>query len=208
MGAYNFIRFEEEAREVLTKAQGKARELVQAALSEAARIREQARKEGYDKGHQDGYQKGLEAGMQALGVEARPVMKFVETIAQNLDAARGDIVRKAETEVLKLAIEIARKIIRAEITTQGKIVQENLKRAIELVAKRHELTVHVNPNDYKTVKKFFPKLFAGFPEIGNIELRKDDAVSPGGCVVKTREGGVDADIHTQLEQIEKALLGS
>lgn len=207
MGTYNFIRFEEEAREVLTRAQGKARELVQAALNEATRIREQAHKEGYDKGYQDGYQKGLQAGMQSLSTEAAPLLKLIESIARELDAARGDVVRKAETEVLKLAIEIARKIVRAEITVQGRIVQENLRRAIELAARRHELTVHVNPGDYKAVKKFFPKLFAGFPEIGSIELRKDDGVAPGGCVVKTREGGVDADVNTQLEQIEKALLG-
>jgi flagellar biosynthesis/type III secretory pathway protein FliH len=36
---------------------------------------------------------------------------------------------------------------------------------------------------------------------------EDDSISPGGCRIITLEGEVDADIKTQLEEIERQLLG-
>ena len=39
-----------------------------------------------------------------------------------------------------------------------------------------------------------------------MELEQDSTVHPGGCVVETESGWVDARIDTQLDRMEKALL--
>jgi flagellar biosynthesis/type III secretory pathway protein FliH len=87
------------------------------------------------------------------------------------------------------------------------MVIENLKSAVQLVIKKHQLQVFINPQDHEIIQKFIPDLKKVFAEIQQVELFSDENVSKGSCVVKTKESVIDADINTQLALLEKNLFG-
>ena len=63
--------------------------------------------------------------------------------------------------------------------------------------------MHVD--DLETVRAFREDLTALVDGIGQLEIVEDRRVSPGGCVVETTGGTIDARIETQFTEIESLL---
>ena len=113
----------------------------------------------------------------------------------------------AERELVRLSVRIAEKIVKAEVASGARVAVENLRRAVALAVRRREVRVRLNPADLEAVEKFLPELRREVVDLGRVELEADPAVSRGGAVVVTPEGAVDADLRTQLEEIERGLVG-
>ena len=129
-----------------------------------------------------------------------------ETI-QGIEARQKDLFDTAERDLIQLAVAIAGKIVKGEVDTGRKVAIENVRRAISLAVNRGTLEIHLHPKDHSMVEKYLPELTAEFTDIDSVELRDDPAIEQGGCVVHTQMGKIDADIRTQLEEIERTLLG-
>ena len=99
------------------------------------------------------------------------------------------------------------KIVKTTISAGAPVAIENLRRAIELTASRRELKVLLHERDLARIEEFLPELRREFADVRKIALEPSPAVEPGGVIVQTREGSVDATIATQLDQIERGLLG-
>jgi flagellar assembly protein FliH len=182
--------FEEEA--LAGEELRKAREVLQAALAERERIREQARRDGFEKGLAEGREAAVRAERERLARECAPL---------------GELLRAAAREVDRLSVRIAEKIVKAEIAGGRPVAAENLRRAVALAVRRRELRVRVNPDDLALVEGFLPELRRELGDLGRVELEADPALARGGVVVSTPEGSVDAGLQAQLDEIERGLLG-
>ena len=54
---------------------------------------------------------------------------------------------------------------------------------------------------------FVPELLAKLRSIEDVQIVPDEAVSPGGCIVRFGAGQIDATLETQLRRIADELLG-
>jgi flagellar assembly protein FliH len=207
MQPFTLQSFEDEAKAIVSQARAKAKELLTAALAEQAKIREQARREGIELGRAEGRAAAEPAERKRLAEETAGLSKVLEEVMRSIEAKRGELLALAERDLVRLAVAIAEKIVKAEIAAGKPVAAENVKRAIELVARKDMLEVRVHPDDYDQVERFLPRVRTLFTEIQELTLVRSDDVSRGGCVVVTRHGAVDADVRTQLEEIERGLLG-
>jgi flagellar assembly protein FliH len=66
--------------------------------------------------------------------------------------------------------------------------------------------VSVNPKDRKLVEKVLGEIVEKIGICTHVELREDDEVSPGGCVLATGKGRIDATVDRQIERIVETLL--
>jgi flagellar assembly protein FliH len=199
--------FEEDGRAIVAQARAKAREILSAAIVEAAKLREEAARAGFEAGRAEGCAQAREAERARIAGETAGLAKLLEGVAQGIEAKRAELLAEAERDLVSLSIAIAERILRGEVAAGRPVAQANLRRAIELVVNRNELEILVHPEDLGQVEAFVPELRKRFTEIARIELRADPSVSRGGCAVLTKQGGVDADLQTQLGEIERALLG-
>jgi len=197
--------FEDEA---LVRADfDKARDILRAALAEREKIRERARLEGFELGLADGRQAAAAAERERLSKEAAPLADILRAAAGALGEKRAELAAAAERELVRLSVRIAEKIVKAEVASGARVAVENLRRAVALAVRRREVRVRLNPADLEAVEKFLPELRREVVDLGRVELEADPAVSRGGAVVVTPEGAVDADLRTQLEEIERGLVG-
>lgn len=185
----------------------KAREILRGAIGEREKIREQARRDGYEKGLQEGREAAAVVERERLGREAAPLGDVLRAAAAAVDAKRAELAAAAETDLLRLAVRIAEKIVKAEVESGRRVAAENLRRAVALAVRRREIRVRLNPADLEMIEAFLPELRRGAPDLGPVLLEADAAVARGGVVVVTPEGVVDADLRTQIEEIERGLLG-
>jgi flagellar biosynthesis/type III secretory pathway protein FliH len=79
--------------------------------------------------------------------------------------------------------------------------------AIESVRHQRELVLRVNPEDAALMRNSRKKLMDMLGRTKDIAVREDPEVARGGCIVETENGTVDAQLKTQLQMLELALLG-
>lgn len=128
--------------------------------------------------------------------------QLAETIVEinNLQAA---ITTRAERELIRLAIEIAKKVVHREVTIDNEIVMTLARIGISRMQNRVAATIHLHPDDFAYVTTHRENLEAGHA----LELVEDRSIGRGGCLVQTEMGDVDTRIEQQFAEIERAFLG-
>ena len=197
--------FEDEA--LIAADFEKAREILRGAIAEREKIRERARQEGFERGLAEGREAAAIAERERHAKEAAPLGDVLRAAAAAIGEKRAELAAAAERELVRLSVRIAEKIVKAEVASGARVAVENLRRAIALAARRREVRARVNPADLEAVEKFLPELRRELVDLGPVALEADPAVARGGAVVVTPEGAVDADILSQLNEIERGLLG-
>lgn len=171
-----------EARRILSEAESSAHELHESAERAARELREAA----YDESREAAL---LEFNQLLLDAHARR------------DAALAD----AERDLLRLAVKIAEKIIGREVAQDPATLADIASTALRHARQNEALTLRVNPADLATVgahrARLDPSGRARF-----LDLVADPRVLPGGCIIESESGTIDAQLDTQLRILERALL--
>ncbi|SHG58366.1 flagellar assembly protein FliH [Thermosyntropha lipolytica DSM 11003] len=189
----------EEARLILAEAEEEADHIRARVYEEAEEIREKAKKEGYE----EGWQKAR-AEMERELKEAKEQSKQMIEEARRLKLA---IINSAEKDIVRLAMAIARKIVVAELKANPESIREVVREAISFLDQPENVMLRVNPEDFKILNLLrergdFNDIESEMP---NLEIRVDNRLSPGGVVVESDRGTVDARLETRWASLEDAL---
>ena len=187
------------------KAKEGVKELLKDALEKAKRqvtdIKSNARKEGYDSGYEEGFQKGEDAAR----VEFSPFLETVQGLVSDLTGFRKDMYDKLEREMMKMVVDLSKKVIHFEFSSRDDAVQEMIRLAVQSVLDRESMVIKINPADKGYAESFRPELHHLFSEIKNITFEAHSGVERGGCVVETNFGVVDARIDQMGTQMDRIL---
>jgi flagellar biosynthesis/type III secretory pathway protein FliH len=127
-------------------------------------------------------------------VEARRIRE--EARAEGHAEGVAAAVAAAEPEIIRLAVQIAEKILARQLTLTPDAVADVVRSALQKVRARKSIVVRVHPEDVALV--------TGLP--ATVKVRADEGVARGGCVVETELGTLDARLASQLAAIERALV--
>lgn len=152
------------------------------------------------------FQNGLEEGRRQAERGLANVFKSLRDGVAALNDLRSRVVKESEEDLLKLAVMIARKVIQQEITQSPRVLSRIVAAAVSECSDRDRVVIHLNPNDYAVVAADRQVFLGALGEEGQISLISDDAIGPGGCLVETATGTVDARIEAQLDELYRALL--
>ncbi len=178
---------------LMAEARRDAECVLAAARAEATSTLEAARQEGYAAGRADA--RDEVAGTLAALAEA----------ARAIDAHRERVERDAEGEAVALAVEIAARLVRAEVTVRPERVIEVVRAAIRRAADRGALTALVNPADLAACRDAAPRILEEMGGIGRLDVVEDPRVGAGSCILQTSAGDVDATFESQLARVLEAL---
>jgi flagellar assembly protein FliH len=107
--------------------------------------------------------------------------------------------------VLKLSVEIARKIVRREIEKDDEFIIDAVKAGLHQLSSRQDLKIRVNSADSEMVKEHRDDLTASFDGMPPVEVIEDRRVPQGGWIVESTSGRLDGRVDTQLNEIERSL---
>jgi len=127
--------------------------------------------------------------------------QLAETIEQ-ISALASEITTRTETDLVKLALQIARKVVAREVTIDREIAFTLVKVSLGKLHNRSVAEVHLNPEDFAFVQAQREKLDFR----GSLELVEDRSISVGGCLIHTETGDIDARIKSQFDEIAHGLL--
>jgi type III secretion system HrpE/YscL family protein len=177
-------------------AHQRAKEIVEHAGAEASRIREEAEKgrvQVYEKAKNDGYQAGLSNATEILAKAHRE---------------RGNLLAAAEADLVKLSVKIAEKIIVRELAQSPETIVSICSQAIENLRAQRELILRVHPEDAAILRNSRKRLMDLVGRLKDLAIKEDPEIARGGCIIESESGAtIDAQLSTQLEMIQRALLG-
>ena len=152
------------------------------------------------------YRNGMDEGRRQAERGLANVFKSLRDGVSALTGLRSRVFKESEEDILKLAVMVARKIVQREITRDPEVLAAIIAAAVGGCTERDRVVVRLNPNDYSVVAANRQTFLAGLGEDAPITLTPDEGVGPGGCLVETATGTVDARIESQLDEIYRTLL--
>jgi flagellar assembly protein FliH len=156
---------------------------------------------------EDARARGLEEGRRAVESERQAVAQRIQALEQEIQAERQDFFRRMEPEVVRLAVSIAEKIVGREVEQHPEIVLDAIKRSMKRMQEKEFLRIRVNPDSLELVREHRDDLVAAVDGVQKLEVVDDRRVDPGGCVIESRNGNIDARVGTQVREIERAISG-
>lgn len=151
---------------------------------DVARIREQARQEGYDEG-------------QAM---ARQEAQRLATAAARLDTAINGLEDQVAEELLALAVEIGRQVARSELSAQPAVLLKVIREALALLPHQHA-AIFLNPEDASLARSY---LGDQLTHAGH-RIHEDPKLARGDCVLEAGGSHIDATVATRWRRTLEGL---
>jgi flagellar assembly protein FliH len=156
-------------------------------------------RDAYARGHADGQRDGEAAAVVRLEANTTRLGAAVAELA----AVRGVLMRRAERDLVRLAVSMAERVLRREVDIDRELLVVMARVAIDRLGEQAAATIHLNPVDLESVTARHAA------ELGkSVELVADPSVPRGGCVVRSAFGTIDTGIDSQVRELSRALLGA
>lgn len=160
------------------------------ARAEADRIREEARAQGYAEGQAAAVaaaRPGLEAALAAL-----------QQATAGVEQVRDETAGAVERDAIELALQLSEKIVAGALAVESERIVDVVRGALRRLVERRRVTILVHPDDLETVRAATESFITGLGGIEHCEVQAERRISPGGAMVRTEEGQIDATVNTQL----------
>lgn len=180
--------------EILQKAREEAAEMI----AQAERDKEMIEQAAEEKGMQNFEEKVR----KEVAKEVAEIQEKLSETIEEISSLQSKISKRVETELVEFALNIAKKIVRREVTIDREVALTLVKVSLGKLHSRTLAKVHLHPNDFAFVQSKREHL-----DFHNaLELVEDKTISPGGCLIHTETGDIDARIESQFEEIAHGLL--
>jgi flagellar assembly protein FliH len=189
---------EDEAEKVMAEARAKAKQIETDSLSAFETERKEAEERGRLAGQQAGFVEGKD--------EVDRLVQRTQAVLERAQNKRTEILSETEQQIIDLVLLISRKVIKVISENQRNIIISNVVEALRKVKGRGNIFIRVNMVDIKLAtehKKDFIEMMEGAK---SIQIVEDTTVDPGGCIIETDFGEIDARIASQLSELEQKIL--
>lgn len=196
----------ENAEEIVKIAQGKAAKIIEDAKKDGEKIKSSAKEEGYQKGYKIGYSEGYDYGISEAVKEADSIKKEGNEYLKSCNDAVDRFLNEKHDAIITLAINIAKQIINSEISLNQDVVLNIAEKVLSKATDKRQIVIKVNPDDYKLLISKKEELSIYVEGSNNLFIVADYAIERGQIKAETPSGFIDGKIDTQLKLVLKSLI--
>jgi type III secretion protein L len=169
------------ATEVLEKAREDAVRLKKETEEECEKLKEEAQKKGFDEG---------------LATFNDHILNFEKKIKK--------LHHETYLQILPLALKAAKKIVSKELETHPDTIVDIVLDTLKPVTQAQKVTIYVNKADKELLETEKPRIKDIFEQIKILSIQERGDISPGGCIIETEAGIINATIENQWRALESA----
>ncbi len=158
------------------------------------------------KAYHQGYREGQKAGMEVARKEVTPKIRDLDEALRELDRIKKEFSQALEKEALSLALAVARKVVGYEMQRNGDAIVQVIRQALGKVVDDGNIRVRVHPSQIQTIENARSEFADLVPKTETIVFEADQSLTPGGCLIETSFGDIDARLETQFQVIEEAFM--
>ncbi|MGO9893467.1 MAG: FliH/SctL family protein [Bryobacteraceae bacterium] len=151
--------------------------------------------------HAAGFREGREEGRNQAAQQVQPVMERLTRGIEDLAGLRSRLRHDAEADLVTLALAVARRVLRRELSVDPEAIRGVAMAALEKLDGQEISRVRVHPAHAAELSACLRRTSSG----GAVEVVSDTARELGFVIFETERGSLDASVDTQLEEIERGL---
>lgn len=170
-----------EAHEIIEKAQADAKALHEKTKKECAALKEKAKKQG------------LEEGMHQFNEQMLKMDQEIKQLRHHL-----------QRMVLPIALKAAKKIVGKELALFPETIVDIVIQALAPATQSRRVTIFVNKQDKEILEEQKPKIMELLKQTETLAIQEKSGVAPGGCLIQTDSGMINATIDNQWSSLERA----
>jgi flagellar assembly protein FliH len=170
----------------------------QRAAEELARMREEARQQGYAEGFDQGHAEGTQAGrMEAARETAR-----IRQVADAFGAEMSQVNDAIADDMLNLSMDLAKAMLKTALRVKPELILPIVSEAIRyLPSVQQPALLVLHPQDAAIVRSHMSDEL----EKAGWRLTEDLQIERGGCRVETASNQIDATLPVRWQRIADAL---
>ncbi|MBM3197962.1 MAG: HrpE/YscL family type III secretion apparatus protein [Chlamydiae bacterium] len=170
-----------EAQSIIQKAQEEAKQLHVQTEEECEKLRQKAQAEGFQQG-----------------------LREFNTHILSLNEEVQKIYHDMQRMVLPLALKAAQKIVKKEIETFPNTIVDIVMQVITAAKNNKCITIFANKKDIDALEQSKTKIKQMLDQVQVLSVQEKEDVSPGGCIIETEAGIINASIENQWLALELA----
>lgn len=163
---------------------------------EIEQIHQQARDEGYQRGWEEGQQAGLEKGLKEGQAKAQAEAQKLSLAAGKLDKALSELESTVAEELLALAVEIAKEVVRQEITARPESLLIVVREALAQLPHQHA-AIYLHPDDASLLRSYMGDQLA---HAGH-RIHEDFKLARGDCILEAGGSQLDASVAMRWKRV-------
>lgn len=156
-----------------------------------------AREEAFEVGRRE----GLEAGR----VEVQQQLESATRVLEQLNEARSNLFLHSVSDLAATVMHVATEIVRRELSVDSEGVELLVTSILADVRSDDEVVVRVSEQDGRLMREAYPAMLEMIGRDGIVQLEVDRGLQPGGAVVETSHGSIDASVEAQLASFAEAV---
>lgn len=171
---------------------------------EIERMHDEMRRAGFEEGRREGHAEGLEAGRAEGYAEgkarAEAEAQRLVALADGLDEALRSVDGEIAEELMALAIEMARRMVRVSLAEHPETILETVRSALLQLPQGHA-QIQLHPDDLALVRENIGEQFA---QAGH-RLQENARLARGECRIDGQGAQVDATLETRWRRVLESI---
>lgn len=191
-----------ESENLLRQARQEAEALLQQARQDATKILSEAEAK-LRQIEAQAYQEGLARGKKEGQEEIAAAVQQFQRLLQEAYAERKRLLSGTEAEVVHLILDIVRKILKIEPIINEQVVVRVVRAALQQLGNTVTTHIYVHPADLELLHFNLSQM----ESLGlEIVLEPDEKIAPGGCLIRSEAGTIDATLDSQFDTVVRSFL--
>lgn len=170
-----------ESSEILEKARLEGEKLLEKTQEECKEYKAEAKKQGFEEG-----------------------LKQFNVAAKQMDEEVKSLRIKLQKLVLPIALKAAKRIVAKELETSPETIVDIVSEKIQQVSESRQVIIFVSKRDKEHLDNNKPKIKEILQQVETFAIQERDDIEPGGCIIKTESGMINATIESQWRALEQA----
>lgn len=161
-------------------------------------VYQQAQEDGYSAGFQAGRAAGYQEGKQAADSETKNEIKRIQLILAELDQELHQIDQDVAQDLLTLALDLAKTMIKNALQIQPELVLPIVREAIgQLPHAAQHPRLFLHPDDALLVSHHLNDELSQ----ADWKICQDEKIERGGCRIEASGSEVDGSLSTRWQQV-------
>lgn len=180
----------------------------EALLLELARMEDEAEARAkllYEKARDIGAREGFEAGVRQAEQSIAEKIEMADKLLRLAEEERARTLLERESDVVNLALQIARKVVCAAIADDDEKAHAVIRPLLARVRKSNRLELRVASADFASVLSEKPELESLLFYDARLDIVPDLSLTRGDAVLITDFGTLDGRVETRMDLISQAL---
>lgn len=169
-----------------------AHEIVKTVKKEAHAYRSEVAEEA-EKIKEKAFEEGFQEGLKSLS-------NHLFVLDEELKHLREDVQKK----ILPLALKAARKLVGEELRLHPDRIVDIVLTSLKPVTQHRKITIFVNRADLQALEENKPKIKKIFEHLESLSIQERPDIEPGGCMIETEAGIINAQLENQWRALESA----